>query len=275
MNSFKELCIRLRKKDYSLAEIAKRTKRSKTSVYFHIRGIPLSKTKIGLIRKAYGARFAALAYARKGKSKRGFKKIKHWDDSAVVLVSHLIFDGEIKGSGCVYTNRSSVLLKKIESAMKEIYIHEPKRYFDKKTGVSKIAYFNVALSAHLRPKAKELLAGVFDLSVEQKRLFLQAFFDDEGCIDFKPIRNVRRVRGYQKDVHILAVIHSLLKEFKITSKVQLPNEVVVTGKENLENFQKEINFSSGIYMNGKRANSVWKVDTEKRELLQRAIYSFK
>ncbi len=61
----------------------------------------------------------------------------------------------------------------------------------------------------------------------------------------------------------------------INARVVKPNEVVIVGKENLIRFEREINFSPGVYMNGKRSNSRWKKHIEKRELLKRAIKSFK
>ena len=113
------------------------------------------------------------------------------------------------------------------------------------------------------------------MSLDFKREFIRAFFDDEGCMDFRPKNNVRRIRGYQKDVLILKIIKTLLADLNIESRVILPNEVVISGKENLMRFEREINFSPGVYMNGNRSNSRWKKHVEKRELLRQAIASFK
>ena len=108
-----------------------------------------------------------------------------------------------------------------------------------------------------------------------KREFLRAVFDDEGCIDYRPKENRRSIRGYQKDVRILRIIKVLLADFRVVAKIVIPNEVVIVGKENLVRFEGEINFSSGVYLNGNRSNSRWKKHIEKRELLKRAIKSFK
>ncbi|OGG72878.1 hypothetical protein A3A38_01555 [Candidatus Kaiserbacteria bacterium RIFCSPLOWO2_01_FULL_53_17] len=67
----------------------------------------------------------------------------------------------------------------------------------------------------------------------------------------------------------------MLSDFNIESRIQLPNEIVSVGKENLLKFEKEIGFSPGVRINGKRSNSIWKQSLEKREILRRAIASYK
>lgn len=275
MNSFKQKCITLRKQDKSLLEIAKITGRPKTSVYFHIRDIPLSSSKLKKVYELNLQHLTRVAESRRGKSVRGFRTFDTWNTKKVSLVAHLLFDGEIKRYGCFYNNRNKTLLKKVESCMKEVYYFPPSRYFNTLTGVSRISYHNVALGPYIKQKSKQLLEEVIQLPKDLKREFLVAFFDDEGCMDFRPGINARRIRGYQKDTSILKLITTLLSDFEIKSRFQKPNEVVISGKENLLKFQKEINFSPGVYINGNRTNSLWKKHLEKRELLDRAISSFK
>lgn len=110
---------------------------------------------------------------------------------------------------------------------------------------------------------------------EHKRAFLKAFFDDEGCMDFRPAHNHRIIRGYQKDIDTLRVVQVLLTDLGIPARVKAPNEVVIVGKSSLTKFQKEIGFSPGVRINGKRSNSIWKRSLEKREILHRAIASYK
>lgn len=275
MESFKERCISLRRSDHTLIEIVKITGRPKTSVYEHIKNIPLSLTKRKLIKENSASRISALSSARKGKSEREFKRFARWNEGIVSLVAHLVFDGEIKHSGCVYNNRNQSLLYKVESQMKSIYNFEPTRYTNPLTGVNRISYFNVEMSIYFRKKAAELMNTIEKLPIKFKREFLKAFFDDEGCMDFREKRNIRQVRGYQKNVEILLLVHKLLKSFDIASHIHKPNEIVISKKENLKKFQKEINFSPGIYINGNRSNSIWKKSLEKRILLDNAIKSFK
>ena len=275
MNVFKEQCIALRKKGYSITEIVMATGRAKSSIYPYIKDISLSKERIRQYKIASGERIRKFALARKGKSVRAFKTFDAWSANAVLLVAHLLFDGEIARTRCTYNNRSTALVERVEQLMREWYDFEPRRYYNKMTGVSRISYNNVALSLYLNEKSKELLRIIKHASLDWKREFLRAFFDDEGCIDYRPEENRRSVRGYQKDVRILNLVRTILVDVHIEARVVPPNEVVIVGKENLMRFGKEINFSPGVYMNGNRSNSRWKKDIEKRGLLKRAIKSFK
>jgi len=272
---FKERCIELRKLDHTLPEIIKITGRSKTSVYYHIKNIPLSSEKQHSIKINSGLRISAFPIARRGKSNRKFKKFNKWNKNLVNLVSHLIFDGEINKSGCAYHNRNRTLLERVRTSMCYLYKFKPTKYLNTTTGVRRISYFNVALALYLKEKSLELLKKISNWPEAFKKEFLTAFFDDEGCMDFRISRRTRRIRGYQKDVQILVLVQKLLKDFDILSAINKPNEVVIMGKENLERFRKEINFSSGVYINGHRSNSIWKKSLEKRLLLDRAIKSFK
>ena len=274
MNFFKERCVALREKDYTLAEIMRATGRSKTSVYFHIRNIPLSAKRQQLIREATIVRARAYSRSRKGKSVRAFRTFNQWSADMVLLIAHLSFDGDIVRGECIYNNRSIALIERVERLMCKLYDYAPRRYLDVHSGVTKTCYFNVALDAYLQRKAKDLFGRVDTFPRPLKREFLRAFFDDEGCMDFRPESNRRKVRGYQKDVRILKIIQKLLTDFSIDAKVVTPNEVVITGKENLLRFEREINFSPGVYINGKRSNSRWKKHLEKRQILRMAIESF-
>ena len=272
--SFGQQCIALRKKDHSLLEIVKITGRSKSSVYFHIRDLPLSQKRQRLAKKISGDHIRRFAIARRGKSVRPFKRFTSWTPEMVLLVSHLMFDGEIQRGVCTYNNRSLVLIERVEDLMKNLYTFEPKRVLNIVTGVTRTAYYNVELGTYLKGKAIELLKDVVTMSRPLQREFLRAFFDDEGCMDFRPTNSKRNVRGYQKNIHILKIVQSVLLDFAITSIIHKPNEVVISGKENLRKFQKEINFSPGVQINGGRSNSIWKQPLEKRELLERAIASY-
>ena len=274
MNVFKEQCILLRKQGHTLTEIMQRLGRSKTSIFFHIRDIPLDAEKIRAIRKASGIRIRQYAIARKGKSTRPFKRFGKWTPDMVLLVAHLIFDGEIRNGG-IYNNRSEALIKSVERCMHSIYDFEPTRYKNELTGVSRVSYYNVELALFLKQKANGLVKNIKKMAFRLKREFLRAFFDDEGCMDYRPQSNRRKIRGYQKNVRILKLIKSLLNDFGIDARVVKPNEVVIVGKENLIRFERKINFSPGVFINGDRTNSRWKKHLEKRALLRMAIESFK
>ncbi len=266
----------LRKRGYSIIEIMKATGRAKSSIHTHIKDIPLSKDRIEQYRIASGRRIREFAIARKGKSARPFKPFEEWNMETVSLTAHLLFDGSIyPNSGCMYNNRNEALIQHVEKCMRIVYTFEPTRYTNPLTGVLRISYHNVALALYMKSKARELLQNVRNLPDNLKVEFVLAFFDDEGCIDYRPEGNRRSVRGYQKDTNVLKLIRTLLADSGIAARVVKPNEVVIAGKENLIRFEREINFSPGLYVNGNRSNSRWKKHIEKRELLRQAIESFR
>ncbi len=273
---FKTQCLTLRKKGLSLNKIVQITGRPKTSVYAHIRTIPLSE--MGKLRwlKESTARIISFNRARKGISSLGRypRPFTKWTPGLVSLVGHLIFDGEIKETGCIYNNRSSALIEKVAREMRRIYNFPPKEYRNMETGVSRISYHNIGLGALVQQKSRELLEKIERFPLALQKSFLKAFFDDEGCMDFRPKKSTRKIRGYQKDTKILHLIQKLLSNTGIPSRIELPNEVVIVGKENLLAFQRRVGFSAGIKMNGLRSNSRWKKNIEKRSLLKRAIASY-
>lgn len=276
MNSFKEQCVDLRERGYSIIEIMKATGRAKSSIYAHIKNIPLSKERIEQYRIASGKRIRKFAVARKGKSARPFKQFGKWSEETVSLTAHFFFDGGIyPDSGCTYNNRSEALIQHVETCVRVVYTFEPTRYTNPLTGVLRISYHNVALAMYMQNKVRELLQDVRNVPTNLKTEFVRAFFDDEGCIDYRPKENRRSVRGYQKDTRILKLIRVLLADLGINARVVKPNEVVIIGKENLIRFEQDINFSPGVYVNGNRSNSRWKKHIEKRELLRQAIESFR
>jgi len=275
MVSFKERCISLRKRGLSINQIAAKTNRPKTSVYFHIQSIPLSIQRKREIRLAAIRRFNDYSRSIKGKSRlnRHPTHFKVWDTDLVSLVSHIMFDGTIKQGGCVYTNRSQSLLDHVTRCMGRIYPYPPKKY-ESLSGVHKIAFHNVELGYLLRTKELELTRNIERMSKELRRVFLRAFFNDEGSVYF--IGKRRAIRGYQHDGRILNLIQRLLRRLGIRSKVDMAyNEVTITRRRNLELFEKEINFSAGVCVNGNRSNSVWKHSFEKRELLRKMLASYR
>lgn len=274
-NSFKNSCLELRKKDYTLNEIVNATGRPKTSIYFHIKDTPLSKEKVKSIHINSGKRIRKEALKRKGKSRREFKKIERWDKKSVRLLANLLFDGQITKSSLVYHNRSKALIQIVTNNMQTYYKYKPITKMDEKTKVMRISYHNVALAKHFNKKSKELLEKIETMSLELKRIFLKAFFDDEGCIHYDRRSRKKEVRGYQHNRKILELVYNLLKKFDIESKINKNfKEITISRKKNLKKFAKEINFSLGVKINGKRTNSIWKKSLEKRNILKMAIDSY-
>lgn len=274
MRSFKQQCIELRQKDLSLNEIMSILERPKTSIYQHIKNIPLSEKKQREIANNSKKRALRLSSLRKGISSHPYKPFSKWTPDMVLLTAHYIFDGGLSKS-CVYNNRNDTLLDRVENLMKQVYDFKPKYYKNPISGVGRISYHNIAMSNFFIHKKRELLNSIIKSPAPLQTEFLRAFFDDEGCMDYRVSKRIRKIRGYQRDIKILKIIQKLLKNFDIEAKLQGKNEVVIMGKENLQKFQQKINFSYGVKINPNRTNSVWKKDFAKRELLAMAINSFK
>lgn len=277
MTTFGALCTTLRRQGHTLDEIVQLTGRPKTSVYHYIRGIPLSDERKQAWRLVGTERIVAHSQARKGKSFLGRHPTAFtlWTPKHVLLIAHMSFDGSISGRGCFYSNRSKQLIKRVRHLMRILYPYRPAYSVDKKTGVLRISYFNVELGAYIKEKREDLTRTITGMDTECKCAYLKAFFDDEGCVDFRPSRNVKRVRGYQKRNAVLSVVRQLLADFGIQADIKHPNEIMISGHQNLISFSRHIGFSPGVRVNGKRTNSIWKRSLEKRELLQMAIASYK
>ena len=269
--NFKDQCKILREKGYTLGEIVRITNRPKTSVYFHINTIPkteklklkLQKIRINSI-KGKGP--------IKGKSILGRRYIdfKNWTPEYVNLFAHVMFDGSIRNIGILYHNRSQTLLKNFSTKIRGVYDFDPKIY-KKNDGVICLAYHNVELAPFFREKISQLLATIINAPKLLQKEFLSAFFDDEGSVDFRKYR----IRGYQHNDKILYLVQKLLKNFEVDSRVNTRfHEIVISRRENIEKFAKEINFSKGLRINGKRSNSIWKKSLEKRKILANLLKSY-
>lgn len=271
---FKNLCQDLRIKGYTLGEISGITKRPKTTVYFHVKRIPQTYKLLEKI-KNIRAKSIRGKGPQKGKSLLGYKykKFNKWSPSLVNLVAHMLFDGSIKRGGIIYYNRSGPLIKNFKNKMTLIYNGEPRMYNN--NGVTRLVYNNVELGEVFKNKSLDLLKEIKRLPRNCQREFLRAFFDDEGSVDLRLNSMKRRIKGYQHNIKILNLVHALLNNFTISSYVdERFNEIIITRRENIKKFAKEINFARGLRVNGQRSNSVWKKSLEKRKILANLLASY-
>lgn len=266
-------CRKLRKGGFTLGEIIRKVRLAKTTVYDHVRDIAiLPATRARVYREATKRINEYNIRERRGKCVPGriFFKPTRWSHELVYVLAHLLFDGRITRRGFEYFNRNSALYEGVRKAIKNLFGIDSK-IFPRDYGVKQIRYYYVELGIYVQEKSSELLDYILAASREEKRIFLHAFFDDEGSIHFKQ----RIVRGFQHDGKILALVQRLLRDFNIESRIDSTHyEVVISRKQNLINFRDEIGFSRGIFINPERSNSIWKQKLEKREILDRAIASY-
>jgi len=275
-------CRNLRRNGFTVREISKLIKLPQTTVYDHILDIPISlklkeRTKIKQAKNTQRL-IEFNIKERKGKCLYGrvVPKPKGWTSELIFLVSHFMFDGEIQTHSCIYHNRNKALINGVESLMKRVFSLRPYRWVNKETGVCRISYHYVELAEYMREKAEELKKCIYNASLSEKKIFLKAFFDDEGSAYFRKKQKRRAVRGYQYNLAILKLVQSLLRNFDINSKIdEKYKEIVISKKSNLIKFRGRINFSKGVCINPNRKNSIWKKKLEKREILNRIIDSYK
>jgi len=280
MSSFRKKCRKLRKQDKTLPEIMEITGRPKTSVYYHIKNIPLSEEKRKEVEAKTVKKLRKHSKDKKGRSKLGRSPntFNKWTESRAMLIGHLLFDGEVERGYCKYSSSHEVLVNRVvELTQTEMYPYHPKRRVNSRTEVIEVAFYNVELGTYVLKKQKSLLNEITELSPDNQLAFLTAFFDDEGCMDYKPAENTRRVRGYQSSMEVLEIVQKLLSNFSINSTIRKNtcDEIVISRRKNLKKFQEKINFSPGVKINSDRANSVWNKPLQKREILARAIDSYK
>jgi hypothetical protein len=198
-------------------------------------------------------------------------KPEGWTNELIFLISHFMFDGEIKNHSCVYNNRNKVLIDQVNSLMERVFKLQSHYWLNRITGVSRIYYSHVELAQYVKEKSERLKQYIKNASLSEKKIFLKAFFDDEGSVHF----DKKLVRGYQHNLEILKLVQKMLNDFDIESKIdEKYKEIVISRKPNLIKFRDKINFSKGIYINPDRKNSIWKKKLEKREILDKAINSY-
>ena len=266
---------KLRTNGFTLTEIVNETDISKSTILHHIKNIPQSKYLKEKIRLSRLEAQKVVAASRRGKSVKtySFLKPEKWNDDLVNLIAHFLFDGRITRTSCIYYNRSEALIHIMLHKMKNLLKVSDYKTYETPNGVKRIAYHHVEIAAFVRKKAGELLHYIGSAPIEHKISFLKASFDDEGSVTFS--KNKRMVRGYQHSVEILDIIKGLLNDLEIESRIDKKYfELYIYHKENLLRFQKLINFSSGIKVNGNRSNSIWKRHLEKRKILEMAINSY-
>ena len=265
----------MRKDGLTLTEIKNKTGLSKTTIFHHIKSISKSgtlKRKLKVISQTTQKR---VAESRRGKSVKKYKFIKpeKWNSDFVNLASHFLFDGAITMSSCLYYNRNNVLIDNMIIKIKKILGVDDYKIYRDRNNVTRLAYHNVELVVFMRNKTTELLNYIYSAPKIEKITFLRSFFDDEGSVDLRGA--VRRVRGYQHNNKILFLVQKLLKDFQIASKVDTRfHEIIIGRRDNIKRFAKEINFTKGVRVNGKRSNSVWKKSLEKKTILTNLLSSY-
>lgn len=272
--NLKKKCKYLRCEGHSLNYIASILGLPKTTAYDYIKNIALTKKQ--KLRIEYRRRkLLSRPSLKKGRCRPGREVIRPlgWSERLINIVAHFSFDGCIRPDRCIYYNRSKSQINNLKSEVYKLFRIEAKNQI-RPDGVRVVSYYNVEFADYIRNKANEILSYLKNgASKEEKRIFLRAFFDDEGNIYFR--KSTRRIRGYQKSIKVLENINNIMSEFGIRGRIYPRlGAIEITGKGQLEKFAEEIGFSPGIALNSLRKNGIWKRDIEKREILDLALTSY-
>jgi hypothetical protein len=171
--------------------------------------------------------------------KEGFEKITK---EKVRIYAHSIFDGHVshsKGNSYIvgYTNKNSELLKEFEKDVQFVYGLKP-TISKVKRGATLIVYSSKLMYLDILNFDKSLIKT----NDEYKKIYLKAFFDDEGCVGFNPKRGKFFISGSQKKREELLFIKSLLDGLDIQSKLY-KRTVEITLNKDIFRYSKLIGFT--------------------------------
>lgn len=274
-NKFIKECINLRSRGYSFGEISTSMRLAKSTIYPYLKNIALSLEQKRNIMTRVAQRNKARGNPRKNKCLPGREivKPKPWFSELVHIVAHYMFDGRVDADSCIYYSKDKYQINHMKKLLWQVFKARP--YVKLRgNGVYGLTYYHVELADYIKNHKDELLSYLNNGAPKsEKRIFLKAFFDDEGCAFYKGDK--RRVRGYQKSELILGQIKDLLSIFGIESKINNKGtNIEISGRENLIKFSKEISFSPKIYINPKRKNGIWKERISKKKILDLLLNSY-
>ena len=268
-------CRELRSKGYSLGEISFVLNIPKATVYGQVRDISLTKQQQKDIKIRQIEKCRNRPNLRKGRCLVGREiiKPKAWSKDLIHIVAHFMFDGRVTEDGCVYYSNSRYQIIHMRNLLYKIFKITPKIKL-RDNGVYGLPFYHVELVRYIKTKKATIFNYLKNGACKlEKKVFLQAFFDDEGNVYYK--NDKRRIRGYQNSSLILGQIKDLLNSFGIESRINREaTNIEICGQKNLAKFSKEMNFSPRIYINPKRKNGIWKKRISKRKILDLLLKSY-
>ncbi len=272
---FVDKCRKLRIEGYSLGEISLTIGLARSTIYGYVNDISLSLEQKENIRNRNRIKNKNRVNVRKGKCLPGREiiKPKSWSNDLVHIVSHFMFDGRVDNDGCIYYSKDEYQINHLKKLIYKLFRCRP-RIQSRDNGVYGLSIYNVEFADYINKRKHKLLSYLNNgASQLRKKIFLKAFFDDEGSVFFKADK--RRVRGSQKSYLILENVRNLLFSFGIKGRINKEAVYIeISERNNLAKFFKKINFSPEIYINPFRKNGIWKRRISKREILTLLLKSY-
>ncbi len=187
--------------------------------------------------------------------KDGYKKITK---EKIRIYAHTVFDGCLSHSKAnsymvSYINKNVELLNEFKRDLEKVYglkvsVHKNKREVSTVYCCSKLMYYDL-----LNFDRKAILKNS-----DFKKIYLRAFFDDEGCVSFNPNVNNFCISGSQHNQKEILFIKSLLDYFRIKNNVY-KYQIEITQNKSILKYSKLIGFTQ----------------TEKRRKLLNALEYYK
>lgn len=148
--------------------------------------------------------------------KHGYEKISK---EKVRIYAHTIFDGHISHSKCDsytvgYTNKKEELLNEFRKDVENVYGLKSGNYKDER-GITYV-YFSSKLMYYdlLNFNRSEI-----EKNIDFIKIYLRAFFDDEGCVNFNPTKGKFFISGSQYSTAEIKFVKSLLDKLNIKSNL--------------------------------------------------------
>lgn len=182
------------------------------------------------------------------------------------ILAHLMGDGNVNDRYIRYNNKDKFLLKDFSSSFNILF---PQTHFIKgevNSGTSFLQIQNKPIIQFLYSLVKDYKSHMlrfpkFLSSIDEKRFFISAIFDDEGCVGLRVFKKTNEIKRNleiaSKSRKFLEDIKNILEEdfdikcnkviyFKrnLNGKEFITWKLSITGKENLVRFRDEINFNS-------------------------------
>lgn len=268
-------CRELRTRGYSLGEISFAMNLAKSTFHRYVRDISLTSKQRKGIEIRNRERNKSKENPRKGKCLPGREivKPKSWSTDLVHIVAHFMFDGRVSDDSCIYYSKDRYQIEHMKKLLHKIFKIKPKIQL-RDNNVYGLIFYHVEFADYIKSRKEGLLNYLNNVAPKlKKKIFLRAFFDDEGNVFYK--NDKRRVRGYQNSLLILRQIRDLLIAFGIKSSINKDTtNIEISGRKNLLKFSKEINFSPRIYINPKRKNGIWKRRISKRKILDLLLKAY-
>ena len=187
------------------------------------------------------------------------------EQSFARVVAHLMGDGCVTNRYLRYNNKSKFLLENFKEYFRDVF---PEAYFIEgkvNSGTAFVQVQNKKIIWYLKDICKNFKSEFLEVpnfltSLESKKVFISAIFDDEGCVGLRIFRKTNEIKRNleiaSKSRKFLEGIKDILEnEFNIKcnriisfqrnlkGKIFITWKLSITGKENFVRFRDKIGFT--------------------------------